>query len=97
MKKFFLTMSFLALSGLTSNASADVVPLSGLPDYEAQQAKNNSEPKNPLELPPGMPDPNDENAVREFFKKRIEEAAHTEMTDDIDWSKPSSTSVVPPP
>ena len=97
MKKFFLTMSFLALSGLMNKAAAEVVPLSGLPDYEAQQAKNNSEPKNPLELPPGMPNPNDENAVREFFKKRFEEAAHTEMTDDIDWSKPSSTSVVPPP
>ena len=97
MKKFFLTCSFLTLCGLIYSAHAEVIPLAGLPEYEAQQAKNASSPKNPLELPQGMPDPNDEEAVRNFFKKRFEEAARTEISDDIDWSKPSSSSVVPPP
>ncbi len=97
MKKIFLTCSFLTLCGLIYSSYAEVIPLAGLPDYEAQQAKNRSTPKNPLELPPGMPDPNDEEAVRSFFKKRFEEAARTEISDDIDWSKPSSSSVVPPP
>ena len=97
MKKIFLTCSFLTLCGLIYSAHAEVIPLAGLPEYEAQQAKNASSPKNPLELPQGMPDPNDEEAVRNFFKKRFEEAARTEISDDIDWSKPSSSGVVPPP
>lgn len=99
MKKFFLAISCLALSGFLGKASAEVIPLSGLPQYEAEQAKNNTatRARNPLELPPGMPDPNDQDAVREFFKKRFQEVPQMEMTDDIDWEKPSSTSVVPPP
>ena len=97
MKNFFLTCSFLTLCGLICSSHAEVIPLVGLPDYEAQQAKNDSVSRNPLELPQGMPDPNDEEAVRSFFKKRFEEAAHAEMDDNIDWNKPSSSNVVPPP
>lgn len=97
MKRFFLTVSCLMVLSLSAQVSADVIPLAGLPDLQARQKKTATEPKNPLALAPGMPDPNDEDAVRNFFKKRFEEAAQTAMTDDIDWSNASSTNVVPPP
>lgn len=97
MKRFFLTVSCLMMLGLSAQVYAEVIPLAGLPDLQARQKKVASEPKNPLAPAPGMPDKNDEDAVRSFFKKRFEEAAKMPMSADIDWENPSSTSVVPPP
>ena len=97
MNKFFSVFLGLALCSVACSATASVIPLAGLPEYEARQAQNKNKAKNPLELPPGMPDPNDQEAVREFFKKRFEEVAQTPMDKNIQWDKPSSTNVVPPP
>lgn len=97
MKKFFSLFLGLALCGVTGSAAAKVIPLASMPEYEAKQAQNKNKAQNPFDLPPGMPDPNDQDAVREFFKKRFEEVAKTPMDENIQWDKPSSTSVVPPP
>ncbi len=97
MNKFFSVFWGLALCSVACSAATSVIPLAGLPEYEARQAQNKNKAKNPLELPPGMPDPNDQDAVREFFKKRFEEVAQTPMNENIQWDKPSSTNVVPPP
>ena len=97
MNKFFSVAVGLTLSGFICKATADVIPLAGLPEYEARQAKQKDKPKNPLELAPGMPDPNDQEAVREFFKKRFEDALKINMDENTQWDKASSTSAVPPP
>ena len=97
MNRFFSFAFILALGCLAESAAASVIPLAGLPEFEAQQAKNHEQPKDPLALPPGMPDPNDEEAVREFFKKRFEETAKMKMDESTQWDKASSSSVVPPP
>ena len=97
MNKFFSVAVGLTLSGFICKATADVIPLAGMPEYEARQAKQKDKPRNPLELAPGMPDPNDQEAVREFFKKRFEDAIKINMDENTQWDKASSTSVVPPP
>ena len=97
MNRFFSIAYILALISFGKAAYASVIPLAGLPEFEAQQAKSQKQLKDPLALPPGMPDPNDEEAIRDFFKKRFEETVKMKMDNETQWDKPSSTSVVPPP
>ena len=97
MNRFFSIAYILALISFGKAACASVIPLAGLPEFEAQQAKSQKQLKDPLALPPGMPDPNDEEAIRDFFKKRFEETVKMKMDNETQWDKPSSTSVVPPP
>ncbi len=93
MKKNFLTICFITTILAAAVSQAEVVPIQNAGMPQAKEYK----PSKPLYINDveGMPDPNDQQAVHDFFKKRFEDAVRTEMTDDVDWTKSGSTSVVP--
>ena len=92
MKKVFL----LILCGLFfqyTNTRADVVSIVDMGSYRPQH-KNMSPSET---VAPGLPDPRDEQAVRKYFKERIENAAVTQVSIDEDYTSPTSVNVVHTP
>lgn len=92
MKKVFL----LILCGLFfqyTNTRADVVSIVDMDSYRPQH-KNMSPSET---VAPGLPDPRDEQAVRKYFKERIENAAVTQVSIDEDYTSPTSVNVVHTP
>jgi len=92
MRKLFFTICFISAFLLAGNAKAEISSITNMP--------KRSQPR-PLTLadtlPDNMPDPNNEEEVRAFFKKRFEEAAQTVMDDKTDWNNASSVDVAYPP
>ena len=92
MKKLFFTICFTFSFLLFGSAGAEISSITNMP--------KRSQPR-PLTLgdilPDNMPDPNNEEEVRAFFKKRFEEAAQTVMDDKTDWNNASSVDVAYPP
>lgn len=89
MQKNFLTICFIACLLYSNNVFADIQPITG--PIDTTQSKLKTEPN---KIPSGLPDLNDKEAMRKFLKKRLEEVAKFPITDDIDWSNPSSVNVV---
>lgn len=92
MKKIFLAICFIAFWGISTPLHADVVPLQGLPNHTGEKTRTAITPDRRV---PGMPDPNNQEEVRKFFKKRFETAARSEMGNMEDWEKVSATNVIP--
>ncbi|MBR3501599.1 MAG: DUF2207 domain-containing protein, partial [Alphaproteobacteria bacterium] len=91
MKKLFFAICFiLAFSGIT-DTHADVVSLAN-----PNQVKKAPEMKSPNDIivTESLPDPNNQDEVREFFKKRFENAARSEKEPDFDITKSSSVGVL---
>ncbi len=89
MKKVFLLI-FCGLFFQSINSQADVVSI-------VDMGRNRPQPKKiePTEtVAPGMPDPRDQEAVRTYFKNRIEHAATTKVSPDEDYTSPTSVDVV---
>lgn len=90
MKKVFL----LIFCGFLFNISASSAEVFSIVDVNHYQPKG----KNPAEaVAPDLPDPNDQEAVRNFFKERIEHAAVTKEDPDDDYTTPSSINIVHTP
>ena len=92
MKKLFLTICFILFFSATHNAFADIRPLS---ERGIDSHKTNLLPPNTP--PPGLPNPNDMEEVRNFFKKRFDEATRLKMDDKIDWNSVNSISIIHTP
>ncbi len=92
MKKNFFTICFsLILLLPTANCFAKVIPLDS-PEMQSAKAQNT-----PRYSDLKMPNPNDQEAVRSFFKKRFEEAARLELPKGTDLSSPTSVGVIHTP
>ena len=85
MKKIFFTICFNLSILFAANCFADIIPIN---DYE-RLAKKIPVDNRPIILP----DPNDETAVRSFFKKRFEEASRSVLPKDLDLSTSMSVNV----
>lgn len=90
MKKIFIAI----FCGITvANISSALAEVRSIVDIGAQPVNDRS--MSPQEaISPDLPDPNNEEEVRSFFKKRFEEAAVSEADPNIDFSTPSSVNVV---
>lgn len=93
MKKIFLAIYFIALNLWTTPSTADVIPLVGM-DLKQHQLKASEQIPQQV---PGMPDPNDQEAVRSFFKKRLEEVPYSKIADGEDWSSPGTVNIIHTP
>ncbi|MCQ2734710.1 MAG: DUF2207 domain-containing protein [Alphaproteobacteria bacterium] len=96
MQKNFLSICFIVTLFAVKPCLADVIPITGMNSSE-RIAMQKQRLKNKNTLPPGLPDPKNQEEVRKFFKKRFEEVAKTPMDDKTDWSQPSSISIIQPP
>ncbi len=96
MQKNFLSICFILAMFAVRPCLADVIPITGMNNAE-RIAMQKQRLKNKDTLPPGLPDPRNQEEVRKFFKKRFEEVAKTPMDDKTDWSQPSSISIIQPP
>lgn len=91
MKKNFFTICFSLILLLSSNCLAEMIPLDG---FNAQSYK----PKNPpRQTDLRMPNPNDQEAVRAFFKKRFENASRLELPKDADLTTQMSVGIIHTP
>ena len=90
MKKIFIAI----FCGITvANISSAFAEVRSIVDIGAQPMNDRS--MSPQEaISPDLPDPNNEEEVRSFFKKRFEDAAVSEADPNIDFSTPSSVNVV---
>lgn len=96
MQKNFLSICFILAMFAVQPCLADVIPITGMNNAE-RITMQKQRLKNKNAIPPGLPDPRNQEEVRKFFKKRFEEVAKTPMDDKTDWSQPSSISIVQPP
>ena len=95
MQKNFITLCFISVLFSTA-ALADVVPITGRNPAKALEMQQQNL-KTPTIRPGDLPDPNDTEAVREFFKKRLENAARIDTENPLDLSTPSSSDVIHSP
>ncbi len=94
MRKFFLVLSLISLIGTTYPCFADVVPIAGIAQHQANRPTKKKQPSPTIELP----DPNDQEAVRQYFTKRLEEVARSQTAPgDFEDNTTSATSIIPPP
>ena len=93
MQKIFFTICFI-YAMVTANAGfASIEPLQGSFDELPKQSARidvNAKVDN-------LPDPNNQEAVHEFFKKRFEEAVSMPKTKDIDWNNAMGINIVHTP
>lgn len=89
MKKLFFTICFTICSiwALPSNARIQSIVGQAKP---LPQVENNPVPNN-------LPDPNNEDEVRAFFKKRLAEAARSVVKKDVDLTSVNSVNIVHSP
>ena len=91
MNRLFFTICFTIFSVLALPAQARIQSIVGQsqPISQPQMAPNT--------VPNNMPDPNNEQEVRAFFKKRLAEAARSIVKKDVDLTSPNSVNVVHTP
>ncbi len=75
---------------LTIPASADIFPL-GSPERQSRPKPHTNWQKSGDSV---LPDPNDEQAVRAYFKKRFEEVSHTMMDEDEDLNNSVGVDII---
>ena len=92
MQKIFLTICFISCLLYHHQAWADIQPITG----PIQMMQHRSPEKREIK-PSGLPDFNNPEETRKFFKKRFEEVASTPMTKDTDWSNAMSVNIVKTP
>lgn len=90
MKKVFL-LTFCGFLFISSETKSEVFSIT---DINAYQPKGTN---SAAAVTPNLPDPNDEEAVRKFFKERLENAVVTKADPDDDYTVPSSINVVHTP
>ena len=88
MKKIFLTICFM-MCLLATKSMADIRLLT---DSMDTQKSKQTQQKGDLSYM--MPDPNNEAQVREFFKKRLENAIQTKLPEGTDINSPTSVGVI---
>ncbi|MBO6280942.1 MAG: DUF2207 domain-containing protein [Alphaproteobacteria bacterium] len=91
MHKIFLTICFITFFTNATNCFADIQPITG-PVEMVQKSKETQ--KNVNKRPSGLPNPNNQEEVRKFFKKRFEEVASTPMADNIDWNNAMGIDII---
>lgn len=91
MQKLFFTICFIWGAFLFYQAKADVVSLA-----DPNQVKQAPEMKSPNDIiaTESLPNPNNQDEVRAFFKERFEKAARSEKEENFDISKPSSVGII---
>ena len=91
MQKLFFTICFIAGMFVISSSKADVVSLA-----DPNQIKQVPDMKSPNDIivTESLPDPNNQDEVRAFFKQRFENAARSEKEENFDITKPSSIGVI---
>lgn len=92
-KKIFI-ISFCSILLVSFSAKSDVTFLPNVGNIADNKVKE--APNKPYDVE-GLPNPNNEEEVKNFFKKRLENAYTTEITKDMDLSQISSHNVVPSP
>ena len=93
MKKNFFTICFSLILFSAANCFADVIPIT---DFE-RMSESNPVQALPDNRPIVLPNPNDEAAVRSFFKKRFEDAARSVLPKNLDLNTSMSVSIVHTP
>ena len=94
MKKFFLAISLCLIALAATPAAADIFPLTSLdqrrptPRPQSVSAEHNDN---------WLPNPNDEQAVRTYFKKRFEEVSRSVMDKDTDLNNSVGVDIVHSP
>lgn len=78
MKRFFLAI-FVCFMCKIMPAAADIIPLTESPQYAVRPRAEAS-----VQSEQWLPDPNDEQAVRAYFKKRFEQVSHSAMEEGDD-------------
>lgn len=91
MRKLFFTICFISFLTAPIALNAEITPIVGRPGAQNHQPKLLTGRD---AIPSGMPNPNNPEEVRNFFKKRFEEATRTPMSDDIDWSNAAGIDVI---
>ena len=90
MKKNFFTICFSVALMLSSDCFAKIIPLGSL---GSQPVKHEASRNADMHLP----DPNNQEAVRAFFKKRFEDAMHAKLPKGTDLNTPMSVGVIHSP
>lgn len=93
MKKVFLLI-FCVLQFYCFSVNADVFKIT---DIDQNRLQNKSIKPSETLAKDTMPDPRDQQAVREFFKKRLEQVAVTPAPEGEDYNNPTSINVVHTP
>ena len=92
MKKNFLTIYFSIFLGIVMSANASIYPITGTGERpQMPERQTNIDPN------ANMPDPNNQEEVKEFFKKRLENAPLTLKDQDTDWNNATGVSVIHTP
>lgn len=91
MKKLFLSICFILGSVCINTANADVISLA-----DPNQVRQAPEMKSPNDIivTESLPDPDNTDEIKDFFRKRFENAARSEKEENFDISKPSSVGVL---
>ncbi len=91
MQKLFFTICFIISFLAVGNVSADVVSLA-----DPNQIKQAPDMKSPYDIivTESLPNPQNFDEVKDFFKKRFENAARSEKEENFDITKSSSVGVL---
>ena len=94
MQKLFFTICFILGFLTIENAHADVVSLAN-----PEQVKQAPDMKSPSDVivTESLPNPNNQEEIKAFFKQRFENAARSEKDENFDITKPSSIGVLHTP
>lgn len=91
MNRLFFTICFTIFSIFALPAQSRIQSILG-------QTQPISQPQIvPNMVPNNLPDPNNEQEVRAFFKKRLAEAARSVVSKDVDLTSPNSVNIVHTP
>lgn len=94
MQKLFFTICFILGFLIIENAHADVVSLAD--PGKAKQAPDMKSPADVI-VTESLPNPNNQEEIKAFFKQRFENAARSEKDENFDITKPSSIGVLHTP
>ncbi len=89
MKKFFLAISFCLAFLTAAQVSADIIPL-----QDAGRVPTRHSVRNRFNEDRWLPDPQDEEAVRSYFKQRFEEVSLSVMDKDTDLNNAVGVDIV---
>ena len=87
MKKLFFTICFIICSNLAVNSAQSRIQSIVGPAKPQPPAQLDTEPNN-------VPDPKNETEVRAFFKKRLAEAARSDVNENVDINAVNSVNIV---
>ncbi len=91
MQKLFFTICFILFFFASEQINADVVSLA---DPRQITTTTNAKQPNDVIVTESLPNPYNQEEVREFFKQRFENAARSEKEKDFDITKSSSVNVL---